>query len=102
VAGHDLAARAVGETAAEVAVEGLEPPDEGRRRVRAPERGGDRAGDLRVADRIEPDVRVAALCAVDRPDGVDDVERRPVAIADGVLDGGLEAAAGVDDERSVP
>ena len=46
-------------------------------------------------------MRIAALCAVDRRDGAEDVERGHVAIPDGVFNGGLEAAAHVDDERRV-
>ncbi len=102
MARHDLATLAASEPAGELLVELLEPFGERVRRLRTAEGSGDRAGDLPVAQRVEPDVRVGlALLAVEQLDLPEDVERSPRTALDGVLDGRLEPAARVDDERRV-
>ena len=102
MARHDLATLAAREPAGHLPVELLEPFDECVRRLRTPEGSRDRAGDLPVAHRVEPDVRVGLRpVAVEQLDLPEDVERSPVTAPDGILDGGLKPAARVDDERRV-
>jgi hypothetical protein len=91
----------VAEAPRELAIEGVETPGERRGPCRLAERGGDRAGDLGEAVRIQPDVRIDVVTGAAERNAVEDVERRAVSIGHGVLHGGLEPVARVDDETRV-
>ena len=91
--------RTAGEPSAVLDVERAEPGDEGVRGGGVAERPGDRARDLGVADRVEPDVRVEPAADTQRARVVEDVEGRPAPPVDRSLDRGLEPVADVHDER---
>ena len=104
MARHDLAACAVGEAAAVLAVERVEPAGQARRRRLPPERRADQPHHLGVAHRIEPHVGIARRAPAEAallPQLGEHVERAALALLHRRLEAGHEAVAEVEDERGV-
>src|SRR5687767_2382900 len=94
---HELSARAAGQASSELAVEGAQPRGEPLGLLLAVELVPDPLRELRVPDRIEPDMGVGAGVL----DGVEEVDRLRRGGVDRVLEGGLESLAEVEDEIRV-
>ena len=85
---------AVGEPGLELVVQLHQPLTEPGGGVLGTEQLPEPLSDLRVADRVEPDVRIAAVLELERVQEID----RCIRTESGVFDGRLEAAPEVEDE----
>src|SRR4029079_15978978 len=65
------------------------------------ERRSDRAGHLRVALGIEPDMRIDVVARAVQPYVVEDVERGAATVPARTPEGGVEAVPRVHDERRI-
>ena len=96
MARDDLPPLAAREAAPEVAVERRQPGRKGPRLLGLPSACADPRTMRGVAERVEPDVRIASRADQRQP--VEEVERPAVRAVDGSLERRLEAAAEVEDE----
>ena len=96
--GHELAPVAVGEPLAKLPVERAQLGGELPGRCLAPQLRADPLHDLSEPHGVEPDMGVHAAVLLPDLEALQHVDRRAVASARRLLEGGLEPAARVEDE----